>query len=170
MICRDLHIPKYGWHVKLYYAVTCYHTADIIENLEEIECPEEFCRKAFDNLSSCQLNNGITYSNSRLRRSVVVIGLHSSPTEFLNSLMHELRHLEDHIMVALSMEPGGEEIAYLAGDIGGDLVEDVAMFICDCHCHEHDLEDVLYQQNKTKQHDYKSRFKDRGCPSCDGGR
>ncbi len=66
------------------------------------------------------------------------------------------------------MEPGCEDIAYLAGDIGEELVEDVAMFICNCHCHENDIENIIHQQNKINNYGYKSRFENRGCPYCDG--
>lgn len=66
------------------------------------------------------------------------------------------------------MEPGGEDIAYLAGDIGEELVEDVAMFICNCHCHENDIENIIHQQNKINKYGNESRFEERGCPYCDG--
>lgn len=168
MIQHEVYIPKYDWYVKMYYAVTCYHVDDIMRSLESIGCPEPFLRKAYDNMSSCKLDNGITYTNSRLRSSVVVIGMHSSPAQFLNSFMHELRHLTDHLMVSLNMEPGGEDIAYLTGDLAEELVNDVAMFICNCHCHKHDIENIIYEQNKTKSYGNKNQFETGSCPSCGG--
>ena len=67
----------------------------------------------------------------------MVIGKTSSSEEFSDSLMHELRHLEDHIATAYKMPVGGEEIAYLAGYIGKKLSKDIQMFICSCYCHKH---------------------------------
>lgn len=166
MIRHEVYIRKYDWRVEMYYAVTCYHVDDIMRSLVAIDCPKPFLRKAYDNLSSCKLDNGITYTNSKLRSSVVVIGMHSSPDQFLDSFLHELRHLTDHLMASLHMEPGGEDIAYLTGDLGKELVKDVAMFICDCHCHKHAIEDTICEQNNKKSHGNKNQFKTGSCPSC----
>ena len=66
----------------------------------------------------------------------MVVGLTSSPAEFLNSFDHERKHLEAHIAQAYDIYPYGEEIAYLSGDIAQMLVEDVQLFICDCDKHK----------------------------------
>lgn len=71
----------------------------------------------------------------------MVIGKTSSSDEFSDSMMHELRHLEDHIATAYKMPAGGEEIAYLAGYIGRKLSKDMQMFICSCNCHKHQRSD-----------------------------
>lgn len=170
MITKDLYIPKYRWIVHIFYRVTCYYTADILSCLESIECPDDKLRAAYKNMISCHLDTGLTYSNYNLHESVMVIGKTSSYKEFANSLFHETRHLCDHIGIACNMEMGGEEIAYLTGYVGEKLASDIQMFICDCNCHENEIKKQIYQQQKTKRNDYKSRFKNRGCTSCNGGR
>lgn len=147
MIIKDLYIQNLDWHVRIYYAVTCYHTDEIMQDLFEIHCPESKMRKAYRNLSSCQLNTGLTYSNSRLRESVMVVGLWSDPSEFDNSFAHELRHLTDHIANAFGLESGGEEIAYLTGDIRKELYPINSMFLCDCKCHNMDVEREICKCN-----------------------
>lgn len=113
----------------IFYRVTCYYTEEIIGLLKSIDCPKDKAREAYNNLVSCKLDTGVTYSNYKLRKSVMVISKTSSPEEFLNSLKHECRHLEDHIATAFKMPIGGEEVAYLAGYLGRMLYEDVQLFI-----------------------------------------
>lgn len=104
--------------------------------LESIECPERILQSSYKNLMSCKLDTGLTYSNYMMRETVMVVGMTSSPVEFLNSFDHERKHLEAHIAQAFRIDPWGEEIAYLSGDIAQMLCKDVQMFICDCDKHK----------------------------------
>ena len=144
MIRNEVYIERYDWHIRVYYAVTCYYVDEIMNALSDIDCPIDFMNSAYRNMSSCTLDNGITYSNSDCRESVVVIGRASSPREYLNSICHELRHLQDHIALCLNMDIGGEEIAYLSGDIAGELWEDINILISNCKCHYNHLKQRIY--------------------------
>lgn len=135
MKIRDLGIRKYGWRLRIYYAVTCYHAAEILESLNEIGCPAELMQRIQGNLEKCDMDTGFTYSNKDRRESVIVIGLHSSPPEFINSFEHELRHLVDDIAQTCGLEMAGEDVAYLTGDVNSALWEDIHYFTC-CKCHE----------------------------------
>lgn len=135
MIYRELYIDKYDWLVHIFYAVTCYWTEDILESLRVVGCPRKQLALSYKNLASCSLDTGITYSNYESRETVMVIGLTSSPKEFLNSFDHERKHLEAHIAEAFDIDPYGEEIAYLSGEIARDLSDDVQKFMCTCGCY-----------------------------------
>lgn len=84
-------------------------------------------------MERCNLDTGLTYSNIQRRETVMVIALASSPAEFLNSFVHELRHMGDHILKGMEYTVGGEDIAYLTGNLCGELWEDIHPFIC-CKC------------------------------------
>lgn len=144
MVHREIYIKKYDWLVHVYYAVTCYWVDEIMNQLEFIHCPESILRKSYRNLKACQLDTGITYSNYRLKETVMVVGLTSSPEEFMNSLDHERKHLEAHIAQAYNISPYGEEIAYLSGDIGQSIFNEVQMFICDCPCHTNKINNLIH--------------------------
>ena len=133
---RDLNIDAYDWNVRVYFAVTCYHTDSIIKSLNDIQCPAELMDHIRDNLLKCDMDTGFTYSNKKLRRTVMIVGLASSPAEFLNSFEHELRHLVDDIASTHSMDMAGEEVAYLTGDINTALWSDIHRFTC-CKCDKH---------------------------------
>lgn len=66
MIVRDLYIGRYDWHLKIFYAVDCYYTGEIIDELKAIRCPRPGIERAYRNLSSCRLNTGLTCSNHAL--------------------------------------------------------------------------------------------------------
>lgn len=63
----------------------------------------------------------------------MVIGLTSSPAEFLNSLQHELRHFVDDVAMTVNVDLSGEKVAYLTGDINLYLWDDIHEFLCCCN-------------------------------------
>lgn len=133
MISHEVYIPKIRWQVHIYYAVTGYHAPPILADLVEIDCPPKLMKRIAENLRSGRMDTGFTYSNKQLRCTVMVVGQHSSPAQFLNSLEHELRHLVDDVSDAMNIPVRGEAVAYLTGDINSHIAEDVKMFLCDCH-------------------------------------
>ena len=88
MKIRDLSIHKYGWTLRIYYAVTCYYTGEILKSLTDIGCPDTVLHRVQGNMEKCEMDTGFTYSNKEHRQRVIVIGMHSSPWEFLNSFEH----------------------------------------------------------------------------------
>lgn len=141
MITNAIYLPQIHWEVHLYYAVTGYHAAPILADLIEIDCPPKILRQVAGNLQAQKMDSGFTYSNKRLHCTVLVVGIHSSPAEFLNSLQHELRHLVDDVSDACGIPVRGEAVAYLTGDINAHIAQDVKMFLCDCHGCKHKLQE-----------------------------
>lgn len=135
MITQDFYLPKYGWHVRAYYAVTTYWHDRILHDLWRIGCRGEELERARRNLTDGFRNTGLTYTNFEAGETVMVISLTSSPAEFLNSWMHEMRHLSRHIEQACGVSPYGEEAAYLAGAIGQKMFPVTRRFLCE-HCRE----------------------------------
>lgn len=133
MITQEFYISSYKWYVKVYYAVTTYWVSRILKDLRSIGCHGKELEKAERNLSAGVLNTGLTYSDFNGHNSVMVISLTSTPDEFLNSWLHEMRHLSRHIELAYGISPYGEEAAYLAGDIGQRMFPVAKNFICE-HC------------------------------------
>lgn len=133
MIVQDIYIENYDWCVKIYYAVSTYWVEQILEDLRSIGCHGRELEKAERNLSAGNLNTGLTYSDFNGHNSVMVISLTSTPDEFLNSWLHEMRHLSRHIEQTFGISPYGEEAAYLAGDIGQRMFPIAKKFICE-HC------------------------------------
>ena len=105
-----------NWKVKILYECTCDDIDYIIETLKEIKCPNKFIKEAINNLETCNLNIGLTYSNIALKSSVIVINKTSSFSQLINTISHEYYHLICHISRALDIEDE-EKLAYLNGDL-----------------------------------------------------
>ena len=105
-----------NWKVKILYECTCDDIDYIIETLKEIKCPNKFIKEAINNLETCNLNIGLTYSNIALKSSVIVINKTSSFSQLINTISHEYYHLICHISKALDIEDE-EKLAYLNGDL-----------------------------------------------------
>lgn len=137
MIRQKITLPDYdNWTIYAYYATTRYAVDEIMERLWEIGMDANNARQAFENLSMGNLNTGLCYSNYSMRKSVLVIALTSSPAEFINSWHHELEHLESHIGKVFDLDPTGEDIAYLSGELAMEMYPRIKHLICDCCRHK----------------------------------
>lgn len=85
------------WKITILYDCTCDDIDYIIELLKEINCPNKYILQAIDNLESCNLDIGLTYSNKKLKKSIIVINKTSSIYELVNTISHEYFHLMCHL-------------------------------------------------------------------------
>lgn len=106
----------YNWKVTILYECTCEDIDYIIRILKDINCPNKYIKEALHNLQSCNLNIGLTYSNTRLQSSVIVVNKTSSFAQLINTIAHEYFHLICHISKILEIEDE-EELAYLNGNL-----------------------------------------------------
>ena len=104
------------WTVTVLYECTCDDIDYIIETLKRIKCPNKYIKEALNNLETCNLNIGLTYSNIGLKSSVIVVNKTSSFAQLINTIAHEYYHLICHISRALEITDE-EELAYLNGDL-----------------------------------------------------
>ena len=106
----------YDWKVLVLYECTCDNIDYIIETLKDINCPNKYIKEALNNLETCNLNIGLTYSNIKLKSSVIVVNKTSSFSQLINTIAHEYFHLICHLSKTLEIEDE-EELAYLNGDL-----------------------------------------------------
>lgn len=69
------------------------------------------------NINLWDKDTGFTRTNMRNRTSVVVIGKADSKEEFLNTIIHEAKHVQSHICEYYNVPEDGEQAAYLIGYI-----------------------------------------------------
>lgn len=105
-----------NWDIIILYECTCDDIDYIIETLKEIKCPKKYIKEALNNLETCNLNTGLTYSNINLKSSVIVVNRTSSFAQLINTIAHEYYHLICHIQKALNIEDE-EELANLNGNL-----------------------------------------------------
>lgn len=135
MIRQTIYLDRAdGWKITCYYAVTHYEVEEILQTMERAGADDESLERAYDNLSSGNLNTGLCYSGNG--ESVLVISVASSPAQFLNSLVHELHHLASHIASALGYNQKGEDACYMAGETAEKMYKVASKFLCE-HCRKH---------------------------------
>lgn len=133
MIVQNITLPKYGWSVKVYYAVDSYYADDILNDLLKYNPTVEEFAEVEALMENYEFNTGFTFTNYNNKESLVVIGLTSSPAEFQNTFDHEKGHLAVHIAQYYNIDPYGERFQYLAGEIGKKLFPIAKKFMCE-HC------------------------------------
>lgn len=116
MIQQQVYLP-FGWNVDIFYDSRPKDAITILRQLRRIGCSERHLHKASILLRSGIPNQGLTYSIPHGRRSLIVIGHTTDVFELFNSLSHECQHLEQAVCREFGLDPYGEEIAYISGDI-----------------------------------------------------
>ena len=128
MIHRVLDIGR--WVVDFLFATRRYDIDGVLACLMDARAPQSVLDQAEDLMLYCEYNCGFTYANQRRRRAVVLVGPTTSGEEFLDTLIHEVRHLADSIAESLGVPLNSEKPAYISGDTARALAE----VICELGC------------------------------------
>ena len=112
------------------YDATAYDTDTVLDLMDEANISADKIEAAERILSNFQPDSGLTASSSKSRSSVCVIGRASSVFEFQNTYDHEKGHVTMHIAEALGIDPFGEELQYLAGEIGRKTYPVARIYLC----------------------------------------
>lgn len=132
MIRQKFTISRYGWIVYVFYNVLPNDASEIYDTLLEIGCDKFDLDDAWENLTSKELNSGLTYSNFLNRESVIVISRVTSAEQFVKTWRHEIGHLATHIASAYKFNLKNEEVQYIGDDIVGETWWVVRDMICEC--------------------------------------
>lgn len=131
MIKQEIELEKERWHITAYYAVTHYEVDEIMQALQRAGCYGKNLERAYENLSSGNMNTGLCFTGDG--ESVLVVSVTSSGGELANSLVHELHHLASQIGRELGYDLMGEDVCYLAGGIAKEMYNVVGKYLCsDC--------------------------------------
>ena len=135
MIRQTIYLERAdGWTIPCYYAVPPYEVEEILQTMERAGADDESLKRAYDNLSSGNLNTGLCYSGDG--ESVLVVSCATSPSQLLNSIFHESHHASTQIANALGWDLMGEDVCYLSGEIGQQMYPVVSRYLCE-HCRGH---------------------------------
>ena len=136
MIRQVAYLPEFDWVIKAYFSVSDYWTDEIMAELAFAGANEEQMWKSYDSLISGNLDEGICFSGADTRTSVLVVAKTSSAAEFYNSTTHEFCHLAAQIAQIIGVDPAGEEVAYMVGEMARDFYPSIKHLLCDC-CRKH---------------------------------
>lgn len=128
MISRTTAIRR--WKIMFLFSFESTDWDRVLDALIWAEAPEYLISKVERNVSAGRLDEGFCYSNPALRRTVLGTGAASSGPEVLDSMVHEIIHICQHISMEDRIDPYGEPFAYL----GGDIAREVSDIVCELSC------------------------------------
>lgn len=135
MIRQKFIVNRRYWKVYVYYDVSEENIEEIVTKLKNIHLPSSYVRGAYTMLNNNKLNQGVTCSNVKEKVSVVFITKTTSASQFVNSFVHEIAHLTNHIARTYNLNLDDEEICYISGDIAQEMYKRCHTLMCDC-CRE----------------------------------
>ena len=131
MISRKVHIRH--WTILFLFSFDQYDMESIYDALLWAEAPDSIISNVSENVYAGNLNEGFTFSEPSLRRTVFATGLAESGPEVLDSVVHEIIHICQHIALEDGIDPFGEQFAYLGGDVSREISDIVCELSCP-HC------------------------------------
>ena len=131
MLVRNVNIRH--WEILFLFSFDTYDMERIYDALIWAEAPNSIIQQVSEKVSAGNLDEGFTFSNSSLRKTVFAIGKTSSGPEVLDSTVHEIIHITQHIATEDGIDPYSETFAYLGGDISREISDIVCELSCP-HC------------------------------------
>lgn len=115
MTAQYIQLGDRGWRVLVYYNVDKYGFVEVADSLLQIDCSKQDIKKALNVLR--KKNSGFTFSNSDYKMSIVAIGEATDIGQFVNTSIHEAKHVQSHICQYYGVQEDSEEAAYLIGHL-----------------------------------------------------
>lgn len=131
MIVRKVHIRH--WDIVFLFSFDQYDMERIYDTLLWVDAPDSIISNVSKNVYAGKLNEGFTFSEPSLRRTVFATGKTTTGPEMLNTIVHEIVHIAQHISEEDGIDPLSEEMAYLCGDIARTVSDIVCELSCP-HC------------------------------------
>lgn len=141
MIRQSFHLDRFDWKITVFYAVHGYYPDVILDELRRIGIRGKKFAKAEENLTSGEINSGLTYVNNG--EAVGVIGIASSAAQYMDSIVHEVMHLAKFIGKAEGLDPYGEEVCYMGGEIARKMWPKSKLLTSECGCYTKRIGKVL---------------------------
>ena len=128
MIKSIINIRRY-WSIVLFVDVD-YDRYDIVESaLTDVLAPISVIDNIYNKIAY-KFDCGVTYSNSKLRTSVVCINKTTSREELMNTISHEADHVQNDICKYYDVPLDSEDAAYLIGYIVGKMYYSSRTLFC----------------------------------------
>ncbi len=115
MISQYIQLGDRDWNVLVYYNVGREDFIEVADSLRQLDCSEKELKEAMSVLR--RKNSGFTFSNSEYKMSIICIGESTDVSQFVNTTIHEAKHVQSHICQFYDIEEDTETAAYLIGHL-----------------------------------------------------
>lgn len=128
MIKQLLTVADDKWTILFYYCVSVKDFDSVVETSISLGCPLNEATRAADIVSK-QLNTGLTVSDLDKKISFVCVSNATSRPQFVNTVIHELKHVQSHICEYYGVDESSEQAAYLIGYLALRVYKTLSKFI-----------------------------------------
>lgn len=128
MIKQEFKVEHY-WQVVVFYDLNFGLFQYIEEELANIGFLSEDIEDIFYELKSGNAK-AVTCSNGRYHTSIVIFNPHTSPRDYLDSIVHEAEHVKQAMLKAYQVEDEGEPPAYTIGYLISQMYPILRNIIC----------------------------------------
>ena len=128
MIRQQFHVRHY-WEVLVFYNVSQGFFNMIAWELLAIGFPHKAIREIFHELRYNA--KAVTCSNGLYHKSIILFNPHSSPQDYLDSIVHEAEHVKQAMLDTYQVEDRGEPPAYTIGYLISQMYPVFRNIICD---------------------------------------
>lgn len=132
MIKQRFNIAHY-WEVIVYYEMNYDFFSNAAMELDKAGASEFTIQEMYDKLISGEAK-AATFNNTRKHISIVIINIHESKVDLLNSIIHEAEHVKQAMLNAYMVEDSGEPPAYTIGYLVSQMYKVFKHLIQDCDC------------------------------------
>lgn len=141
MLKQTFRLDRYDWQITVYYSIHTYHVDEIMQHLARIGIKGKDYDKAYRNLSSGEVNKGITFVKNG--EAIAVIGRASSAAQYADSIQHEVQHLAIFIADAEGIPLKDEEVCYIGGEIARKMWPKTKYLTSECGCYTYRIGKAL---------------------------
>lgn len=133
MIRHSFYIEQHKWRVTTFFEVKDEDAGEVLWHLQRTHASLEHMKATAINLMSGRPNNGVTHTSLQDRETIMVVGKATSGAEFFNSLLHEIKHLEEQTSDALEIDSRSEQAAYFRGGVAREIYPYIRTLLCGCN-------------------------------------
>lgn len=130
MIKAKVYLKEYDWTIYAHFAVTRNNADEIFDKLIQYGSRYNEALDVYTMIENNKPNCGITYSNHILKTTILVISKSTSAKEFVDTFVHELSHIQKHIIKTYHLDDNSEQVCYMVGDIAKRLYTKCSRLFC----------------------------------------
>ena len=116
MITQYIGLGDNDWGILIYYGTSEEDVNDVYNALVALGCPRKDAKKATWQVTH-KLNTGLSFTNTDLRMSLVCVSDATTADEFVNTAIHEAKHIQSHVCEYYRIKEDSETASYMIGYI-----------------------------------------------------
>ena len=120
MIRQLIVVQNDKWNILIWYGVSNKNRTEVYEQLVSMGCPLPDAEYA-TNVVSRYKNTGLTFSDTDSRVSFVCVSSATSYSQMVDTIVHEIKHVQSHICEYYDVDEDSEDAAYLIGYIARQI-------------------------------------------------